>query len=103
MRKTLGLLLATVVITAAPAAAKVDNRVCPQIGQLAKVIMESRQIGVPMSEMMTTMIESGEKRVDELMEQMIKEAYRRPRYHSEVNQQRAAEDFQNELESMCYK
>lgn len=74
--------------------------VCASFGKLARTIMEARQFGAPMREVMATIIEGEESRVTE---QIIIRAYDVPRYTTTQYQEREIVDFENLVYADCLK
>ena len=74
-----------------------DQSKCQKIGQLSSKIMESRQRGAPMSDLMQIAGDS------ELMQQIVIDAYETPRFSSDKYQENAIKDFRSEWELACYK
>jgi len=77
--------------------AHADQSHCERVGILATSIMEARQSGAPMSELMK--IADGNK----LLQLMVVQAYEEPRFSSDRYQQNATNDFRAEWELACYK
>lgn len=84
------LVLATTPVTEAPIDA------CMTLGNLAETIMENRQAGTSMSQIMAVA-------ETELMRLLVIEAYNVPRMSVPDNQRREVEDFRNMVEAMCYQ
>ena len=78
------------------AGAEGEQHVCESMGELAYMVMELRQEGVPMSQ--TMQISDSE-----LVKAIIVEAYNYPRFNTQEYKEKAAEDFRNEVEVECYK
>ena len=70
---------------------------CAILGKLARTVMESRQLGVALSKLMTIVKD------DSLSTKIVLDAYEQPRYQSEEFQQHATENFGNKWEIMCYQ
>ena len=70
---------------------------CAEKGKLAKLIMELRQDNAPMDEMIA--VAKGDKSTIAI----VIEAYDRPRMSVPENQQRAINDFMNDVMLECYK
>lgn len=90
---------ATLAFVAATATAQTEQPqdICHVIGNLAEQIMENRQAGISMSEMMAVSAES------ELAQLLVIEAYNIPRMSHPDNQRREVEDFRNMAEVLCYQ
>ena len=85
-------------LIATPLAAETsDQDLCVRFGETAGLIMENRQVGTPISTLME--IADG----NELMIELIMEAYDSPRYSTPGNQANAVLDFANEAMSACYR
>jgi len=86
------------VIAIMPMAVQAQEAIgCALVGDLAEVIMANRQVGARVSEMME--IADGEP----LVEALVLEAYKIPRYSSDEMQMRSVEDFRNDAEALCYR
>lgn len=70
---------------------------CVTISRLAEKIMENRQAGIAMTDMMKIADSN------ELIRQMIIAAYEEPRFSSDKHQRNAVMDFRNQIELVCYK
>jgi len=68
---------------------------CETLGNIAETLMEVRQQGVPMSNLMN------EFRGVKLMEELVIEAYKTPRYSTPRIQKRVVQDFKNEVYMEC--
>jgi hypothetical protein len=76
-----------------------DIELCSLYGQMAYTIMNMRQQGRSMTELM-----KGEAaRSDELIQLMITQAYKYPRFQSERHINQAKADFRNEVEVACLR
>ncbi|GAB2507315.1 hypothetical protein [Microbulbifer agarilyticus] len=72
---------------------------CKAWSQMAEKVMKGRQLGAPMSAFMEAAEEDG----SELMKKIVVMAYEQPRYSTEQNQVRAADEFRDEFYLMCIK
>ena len=81
---------------AQPVLAEKEQNVCESMGELAYMVMELRQEGVPMSHVMQISD-------SELVKAIVVEAYDYPRFNSQEYKEKAADDFRNEVEVECYK
>jgi hypothetical protein len=70
--------------------------ICPKLGEFAHVVMSNRQGGVPLSAALGTTDE-------DLLKSIILQAYTEPRWSTDASRLRAAQDFRNEVEVMCYQ
>jgi hypothetical protein len=83
-------------LLATPLAAETEGHPCEMLGGLAAQIMEARQVGVPLSDMMRISADS------ELIQALTISAYQSPRFSTDAYRQEAITDFRNEVEVMCY-
>ena len=74
--------------------------VCDQLNIMAELIMEMRQSGVEMRQLIRT-VQDDEAR--ELTIEIIIRAYEKPRFSVEKNKQNAIKDFQNEIYLQCIR
>jgi hypothetical protein len=70
---------------------------CADVGKLAQTVMDSRQAGVTMSDMMDVV--DGIK----ALQNLVRMAYDKPRMSTEEMMTRSAQDFRNEVEAVCYR
>ena len=91
---TLAAALAATLLTTTPVTAKED--VCISLAELASSVMELRQGGVPLSEMMK--IAEG----DELLRLLALDAYSEPRFSSKEHQDLSVTDFSDKWALACY-
>lgn len=91
-------MLATLFTIAALSAPTTD--ICRAMGDMAEGIMDARQTGVPMSDVMGLPGAPGP--MADLWRATTIAAYDTPRYHTDRSQTRAVEDFRNEVEVRCY-
>lgn len=88
---------ATIILLALTGTAKAEtNDVCPLFYQVASVIMEARQEGVPMPKMMDIFKENAPAI------ELIKIAYSKSRYHTKSVQRDVINNFANEVAVACY-
>jgi len=85
--------------TIALAATMTATAHCGNVADAAELIMEARQNGVPMRDMMETAVESG---VD-LLPHLVEDAYSRPGYATERHQQKAVLDFTDQWYLGCIR
>ena len=83
-------------LLATPLAAETEEHPCETLGGLAALIMEARQLGAPLSEMMRIAADN------ELLKALTITAYQSPRFSTDSYRQEAIKDFRNEIEVMCY-
>lgn len=82
------------------------DEVCREWGQMGQLIMANRQAGTPMSRLMA-MVSTREDDATttfptHVFRFVIMEAYNRARMSSQVMQERAADDYRDELTYGCY-
>lgn len=82
---------------ATSAASAKDSVGCELIGDLAEVIMEARQAGVPVSGVLKKVAGSAPQ------EKMVMLAWAVPMYQSEEYQQRAVQEFRERWELPCFR
>lgn len=102
MRKIRNSLLALFFLLLSPitfAQSSEDMEYCEIVSGWAKSIMGARQYGASMAELMKTTEEY--EQFGSLVRALIVDAYREPRYHTERNQERAVEDFRDEVYLSC--
>jgi hypothetical protein len=79
--------------------------VCTDLGNVSEKIMESRQINVPITDMMK--LAENFNAVNEQWVQIVKsitiDAYSLPRFTTVQYQKDAIRDFRNKWETMCYR
>lgn len=78
------------------------SEICDAQSKLANTIMEARQNGMPMRQMMNIVGNDGDEST-KLSRILVKAAYEVPRYHSEDMKARTATEFSNEVYLMCIK
>ncbi len=72
---------------------------CKDLGQIAWGIMNMRQTGKPLHELM----EQASSTNNPLLKEIIIKAYERPAYPDGPGKTRAETDFRNDIEVVCYK
>lgn len=99
MKKLLIVVLALGLITSAAHAQESDDEVvtCEDYGELAGLIMRSRQAGVPLAQMMAIV------RDDPVMREAALMAYETPRYNTDSIRQREIADFRDSWTVICYR
>ncbi len=90
----IGLLLAFSAVTASAQNANATR--CAKLGELAGSIMEARQSGVAFTKLME--VANG----NSLVEAIVVESFKVPRFNTESNRQRAVTDFIEKVEVVCY-
>ena len=80
------------------------QQLCESIESFARVVMEARQAGVSMAEIMERAAEQGfPEEIHNLNRSLIVEAYERQQFLYPSNQKEAAEDFANDVALACYQ
>lgn len=98
MLKTIALSLLALVGTAAAAG---DDGRCEKVAELAEMIMNARQEGVPMVAMMKN--SSPGEGASDLSRMLIVAAYEKPGFSTKENRRRAVVEFQNDVYLQCVK
>ncbi|MDQ2066367.1 hypothetical protein Q9295_08280 [Xinfangfangia sp. CPCC 101601] len=75
---------------------------CVTLSQLAAKIMEGRQNGVTLIDMMQ-LLKSDDEFANELMQTMVLTAYDLPGFSTDSMKKQAVTDFANNVALMCYK
>ena len=91
------LLLAVALLTATSAQA-LTHKECTSIGGLAKSVMDSRQSGVTISELLSLEFPS---ETADLVKAMAIDAYKEPHYSTEAYKNTSIVDFENEWYILC--
>ncbi len=94
--------LAAILIAGTAHAQKGDRQPsdpCKNLGQIAWGIMNMRQTGKPLHEL----IEQASSTKNPLLKEMIIKAYERPSYPDGPGKTQAATEFRNDIEVVCYK
>lgn len=102
MKIAIALLLACLPLLTCEKAVASDNALCESMSNLAGAIMEGRQAGRDMAEMMKAG-SSNDPAIVKLRESFIVAAFEEPRYSSEEYQQKATADFKNSVFLQCFK
>lgn len=77
---------------------------CASIGGFAERLMEKRQQGIAMSDLMKLVASSeGPQHLKNQARQMVIAAYEKPQYSIDANKADAIQRFRNEWELKCYK
>lgn len=82
-----------------------QNKVCKALGTTAKMVMTERQIGHSMSDLIY-LIDThfqDDPSLIKLMHKMIEKAYAAPRFLTPAAQERAIQDFSNDMYLHCYR
>ena len=88
-------------IASPPLLADEDTKACAMYADMAKNIMEGRQGGISMAEMME--IAGKSDIIKDISEEMVIQAYEYPRYNTERYKRRTAEDFRDQWYLICIK
>lgn len=75
---------------------------CAEMGEMGQIIMQVRQMGGNMSDLIGPLSAQPESAVRDIAIAMVKDAYSQPRYNTPEFQQNATRDFSNGVESLCY-
>ena len=87
---------------ASPAIAEdVRDMACKVYSETAEVVMEARQEGLGLQQVLDTFAEQGE--VSDINRSLILEAYKLPRYETEENKRTAISDFRDNFLVHCLK
>ncbi len=88
---------------AAPVSAA-DRRaeICPLIEGLAEVIMEGRQLGASMSQMMAIWGADDMAGVADIGREMVLAAYDQPQWATDQSRERATVEFKNDIALVCW-
>ena len=98
------LTIAATLIAASYAPHSIAEDVCAPIEGSARVTMESRQAGVPLSTSIRIANDSAVRQsTKDLLTAMVREAYEQPRYSTERMQERAIRDFTDDWYMQCLK
>ena len=92
--------LSALLFTVGSTSSMASNNVCSLIDIYAKNVMEIRQMGGSMSDLMG-MVDDGDYK--DLYETIIISAFEVPRYNTEKNKQNAISDFTNKQYLECVK
>ncbi|NLR98689.1 hypothetical protein HGP17_17865 [Rhizobium sp. P38BS-XIX] len=101
MRLILGCMIALSTLMGGATIARADDAFCQQLGELAKGVMQNRQIGVNMSDMMKV-ADSGRPE-GSVLRNLVMMAYDTPQYSTEAMQSAAVQEFANQIQLTCYK
>jgi hypothetical protein len=106
MKTIVSVLTAAALAVTAAAPAKSQSRIAPeteafclQLGEMAGVIMDLRQSGSVMSDV----IAPAPSEIRDLAISVAVAAFQHPRYSTFANQQQAIRDFRSEQEADCYR
>ena len=77
---------------------------CASIGGFAEILMEKRQEGIAMSDLMKMVASAeGPQQLINIARKMVISAYEQPKYGSPEYKANAVKSFRNEWELKCYK
>ena len=76
---------------------------CKSMSELAKIIMQKRQDGVSMSEIVEKVVNTTPQPLKEVLRLTVISAYDKPRYNTPEIQQKIILDFENEAYLTCTK
>ncbi|WP_143748343.1 hypothetical protein [Mesorhizobium carmichaelinearum] len=86
-----------------PTKADILTENCTAIGELARNIMQKRQTGTDMSEMMAVVDKfDKDPNLKDLARQMVILAYQMPLFSVEENKQQTISEFANNIQVRCY-
>jgi len=96
----------TLMIFSTPADARSPNSVCITMGEMAKSIMDGRQVALTRSDILSTpALQNSPPSVRAIMQSLVRtfvtEAFKIERYTDPADQQIAAEEFRVRAESAC--
>lgn len=80
-----------------------DRKACAVTSSLGKTVMEARQAGMPMSELMDLFSKPDRADDGELSRALVEWAFEEPRYSTEAAKERVIRDFENEVYRACYQ
>ena len=83
------LLITTAVLLATTVTAQANKEVCTAVSETASLIMELRQSNAPLSAILEVVRDVA------ILEELVMEAYKKPRYSSDEYQNNAIADFGN--------
>lgn len=76
---------------------------CKSMSELARIIMQKRQDGVPMSEIVEKVVNTTPQPLQEVLRLTVISAYDKPRFNTPEIQQKTILDFENEAYLTCTK
>jgi hypothetical protein len=85
------------VMADAPDKAKLKR--CTELSGTARAVMKARQNGVPMSKLMA--VESGSKAFDDVMAEMVKDAFSKSKYDTEKFKKDSIQEFEDKWFALC--
>ena len=98
------LMMVVPVSVAAEESKDLGPEMCAALGQMSESIMLSRQVGVPLSQMIEITSNEGEdEELQKTIRKIVLAAYDEPRYNSVDYQQQAAQEFNNKVVLECLR
>lgn len=82
--------------------ANANNEFCSTMGDSAQITMTARQSGLAVSAAMSSIPVSAGERERKILQFIIIEAYKIPRYSTVGMQNQAIQEFRNSIEVACY-
>lgn len=82
-------------------AEKAYTYTCPKVYELAKVIMTSRQMGMPINEAIKPISDSGDQDVDSFNRELVAKAYKVEVQKDKADKDEVIEDFANDAAIQC--
>jgi len=89
-------------ITMASTSAYANMEICKTLGESAEVTMKARQVGVAMSQALASIPANLNGDGRRLLENIVVEAYKVPRFSTAEMQYRATQDYRNRIELACF-
>lgn len=76
-------------------------KICPLIHELAKTVMESRQMGMPIAEAIKPIIEVDDLDIQQLNKEIVINAYKIPIGETNADKQEIVNEFANIIAMKC--
>lgn len=92
--------IAAVVLTVSPAWADAIET-CKHAASLAGKVMEARQNGATIKDVIGPILDSTPKESKRLMQSIVMGAFEQPRYTTPINQRNAVADYENDTFVSC--
>lgn len=80
---------------------KAYTQTCPKIYELAKVVMTSRQMGMPINEAIKPISSSGDEDIDKFNRELVANAYKVSIQKNRPDKDEVIEDFANDAAIKC--
>jgi hypothetical protein len=96
----------TVIAALIATPANASDSLCQSVYAAAEKVMEARQRGMPITEMIEILFSKGPSKyseVDRKMKDFVFDAYDHPRYNTREVQQRETRNFANDKATECYR